>query len=245
MHFRLPKIRVHLFGYLFSPGWTATFATALLLPLLMSMGTWQLDRAAQKRAIEADFNRRAKIMLIGDLKDFHNTALRYQALQVSGHFDNDHTIYIDNKTYQQRHGVHILTPFILANENKVILVNRGFMTVTDRHQLPFPLKITGQRTLTGLISFPSKPFLLKKEAWNKQWPLLAQGIDLQDIEGKLKAALLPFILLQNSADESALIQDWHPVNFPSYRHTGYAVQWFALALTLLIIYLRLNLKKVK
>lgn len=243
MYFRLPKIRVHLFGYLFSPNWAATLATMLLLPLLLHMGFWQLDRAAQKRALERDFNHRSKTMTLNDIKLFPDSMLRYQVLQVRGHFDNSQIIYVDNKSYQHHYGVEVLTPFILDGSNKVLLINRGFAAVKDRHQLPQVPKIIEERTLTGLIFFPAKPFLLKKEVWDQKWPMMIQGIDLNDLSHKIKGDLLPFILLQKSNDESLLVKDWHPVNFPSYRHTGYAVQWFLLALTLSIIYLKLNLKR--
>jgi cytochrome oxidase assembly protein ShyY1 len=41
-------------------------------------------------------------------------------------------------------------------------------------------------------------------------------------------------------------RDWriNPPGFPPARHYAYAAQWFAFALTLLVLYLKLNLKRL-
>ncbi len=39
------------------------------------------------------------------------------------------------------------------------------------------------------------------------------------------------------------VRTWSPPGFPPMRHIGYAVQWFALALALLVIYLVTNLRQ--
>ena len=39
----------------FRPGLPATLFTAFFLPLLLALGTWQLNRAGEKRALFADF----------------------------------------------------------------------------------------------------------------------------------------------------------------------------------------------
>lgn len=244
-HIKLPSIRVHLFGYLFSPGWIPTLVTLLLLPFLISLGMWQLHRAAEKRAIEKDYRHQGQILAVSDLKDRQLKNLRYQKLKLQGAYDNDHIIYIDNKSYQGRHGFQVLVPFKLLNQPKYVLINRGFIEGGDRINLPGISKASGQKSIVGYISFPSKPFLLKKELWDGQWPILAQGIDLQIIAQQLKMEIYPFVLLQTDPDDLEFVRDWHPVSMPSYRHTGYAVQWFALALTLLIIYVRVNTRRIK
>jgi surfeit locus 1 family protein len=243
MHFKLPEIRVHLFGYLFSPGWIPTLATLLLMPLLLGLGFWQLDRAQQKRILEQQLTQTNIPLTLEQISSYPNVTLRYRRLQVSGHFDNQHLIYLDNKTYQHHPGIHVLTPFIVQGTNKILLVNRGFLPLLDRTHLPFVPTSTQPRNLSGIINFPSKAFLLKKERSATNWPLLIQGLDLKDLELKLQTPLYPFILMQENKDETNLVREWHQVNFPSYRHTGYAFQWFGLALTLIIIYLKLNLRR--
>ena len=39
----------------FRPGWKMTLFTALLLPLVLSLGIWQLGRAEEKREFESAY----------------------------------------------------------------------------------------------------------------------------------------------------------------------------------------------
>ncbi len=243
--FKLPSIRVHLFGYFFSPGWIPTAVTCLLLPFLISLGFWQLHRADEKRAIEKDYHRQGQILLLSDLQGRKLQNLRYQKLKLAGSFDNERIFYIDNKSYQGRPGFQVLMPFKPLNESKWVLINRGFIEGSDRKNLPSIQEVSGQKEVVGFIFFPGKPFLLKKEQWQGQWPVLLQGVDLKTIAQQLKVDVYPFVLLQIEPADPAFIRDWHPVSMPSYRHIGYAVQWFALALTLLIIYIRVNTRRIK
>jgi surfeit locus 1 family protein len=241
---KLPPIRVHLFGCLFSPSLVSTLATLFLLPVLIGLGMWQLDRAAEKKALEKEFANKMSSLSITAIQNVNDPHLRYRRLQVTGYFDNEHTLFIDNKTYHQKIGYHVVTPFIIPQQERVLLLNRGFIEIKNR-KMPLLKNVLGLHTLSGLIYFPSKSFMLKKEADNKvvHWPMVLQTIDLKHMEGLLDKHTYPFYLLLEKGDEQELVRDWHPVNFPSYRHTGYAVQWFLLAFTLIVIYFSLNTVK--
>lgn len=241
-HFKLPQVRVHLFGYIFSPDWLPTIATFLLLPLLIGLGCWQLDRAHQKKIIEEAFEKHQPVLSIKDLKQPFNALLRYRPVRVIGHYDNSHVILIDNKTYKHRPGVHVIVPLILEGSSKRVLINRGFLPLKTRRYLPHIEKEIGQRAIIGLVQFPNHQFVLKKEQFAETWPLLAQTINLPELEKVLHCPVYPFVLLQQSGDQNPLIREWKTVTFPSYRHLGYAVQWFSLALTLLFIYIKLNIR---
>ncbi len=237
---KLPRLRVHLFGYIFSPGWVPTLVTLLIMPLLIGLGCWQLDRAKQKRLIENDFASYHKTLSVEQISNPNDPNLGFRPLQVAGYFDNRHTILIDNKTYKHIPGVYVITPLVIPQSKTRLLVNRGFMAMNNRSQLPKLAKVSGRQIVTGFIQFPSKAFLLKKEQLEQRWPLLIQSINSSELVKVLQYPIYPFLLMQKNEDGSLYIRDWHPVNFPSYRHKGYAIQWFLLALTLLIIYIKLN-----
>ncbi|MBA2653690.1 MAG: SURF1 family protein [Gammaproteobacteria bacterium] len=243
-YIKLPRIRVHLFGYLFSPAWVPTLGILALLPLLLSLGVWQLHRAEAKKIIEREYAT-SKPILLSELNEPNNKLLQYKQLKVTGRFDNQHLFFLDNKTYNNQAGFQILSPFILADNKRVLLVNRGFLSVKNRNELPEIPASEGIRTLVGLIYFPSKTFVLKKEPVLYKWPLILQATDFAVIDKALNEKTYPFYLLIQTGDNSALIRDWKPVSFPSYRHLGYAVQWFLLALTLIIIYITLNTSRAK
>ena len=51
------------------------------------------------------------------------------------------------------------------------------------------------------------------------------------------------LVLLDPAEPDGYVRSWAPPGFPPMRHIGYAVQWFALALTLLAIYVVTNIGK--
>jgi surfeit locus 1 family protein len=244
LYFKLPQIRVHLFGYLFSPGWFPTVAMLALFALLTSLGFWQLDRAKQKRVIEQSLAKSATSLTLEQISNPHDRRINYQTLNVSGQFDTQHLIYLDNKIMKHQPGVNVLTPLIIPGRSALLLVNRGFLARPDRTTLPKVTTTANNRFLSGRIYFPSKSFLLKKDIPTRSWPRIIQAIDLNKLEQDLHRPVYPFILLQENKDDVNLVREWQIINCPSYRHTGYATQWFALALTLVIIYLKLNLRRL-
>jgi surfeit locus 1 family protein len=241
---KLPQIRVKLFGYIFSPGWLPTLLTLLLLPLLISLGVWQLHRAEEKKQLETEFSLPRLPLGIKELLHLSKQHIRYQRLKVSGYFDNNHHLFLDNQTHNHQVGFHVFTPFVITNNDTWLLIDRGFVAIKNRAELPQIPSVNGPRTVSGLIYLPSKKFILKKDQLTNNWPLLIQSIDLPLIQSRLPKPLYPFYLLLQNGDDVKFIRDWQPVNFPSYRHTGYAMQWFALSALLVILYLFLNFSKI-
>jgi surfeit locus 1 family protein len=240
---KLPLIRVHLFGYIFSPALLPTLGVLFFFPLLVTLGIWQLHRAAAKQVIEQEYLNQ-EITSIATLQNPQNRGLHYRRLQAKGFFDTKHVIFLDNKTYHQKVGYHVFSPFIVNKTKQTLLVDRGFIAINCRKTIPLiPPPPRGEQLISGFIYFPSRAFLLKKEIPQNHWPRIVQAINLEEIGKSLHKNIYPFYLLLYKGENSGLIRDWNPVNFPSYRHIGYAIQWFLLALTLIIIYLILNTSK--
>jgi surfeit locus 1 family protein len=53
------------------------------------------------------------------------------------------------------------------------------------------------------------------------------------------------LLLLDPGESDGYVRSWAPPGFPPLRHVGYALQWFALALALFVIYLAVNVRRVK
>jgi surfeit locus 1 family protein len=51
------------------------------------------------------------------------------------------------------------------------------------------------------------------------------------------------LVLLDPGEPDGYVRDWSPPGFPPIRHIGYAVQWFALALTLFILWVVTNLRR--
>jgi cytochrome oxidase assembly protein ShyY1 len=52
------------------------------------------------------------------------------------------------------------------------------------------------------------------------------------------------LVLLDPGEPDGYARNWSAPGFPPMRHIAYAVQWFALALTLAVIYVVTNLRRV-
>lgn len=246
VHSKLPICRVHLFGYIFAPGLLPSVVTFLLLPLLLFLGSWQLDRAQFKQNLLLQYQQRlqAQPLLLQQVNSSWQN-WRFYPLIISGHYDNDHSFLVDNKMYQHRPGYHVLTPFVV-DDNRTLLINRGWIPLENRKNLPHIKPINGNQTITALIDIPArKPFLLSHRSESNAWPRRIEAIELEQLAKELHTVLYPVVLLLSPDEKSGYVRDWQPVTLtmPPARHIAYAVQWFSLAITLSIIFIIVNTKK--
>lgn len=230
-----------------TPSFILTLATIALVVLFISLGNWQIHRGQYKNNLERQFNIQQKQGSL-NLSQFATTdpsQSEYAPIEVKGFYDNAHTFLLDNQIYNHRVGYMVLTPLIsqLPTQFPIVLVNRGWIPrLVDRNHLPDLKSVFGLQTLHGMLKRPSRSFLLSKSEEQIKWPLLIQSIDLERISRLLKQPLYPFIVLLDPKDPNGFERKWNVVIMPASKHYGYAAQWFALALTLVIIYIFLNVK---
>ena len=230
----------------FKPGIIPTIVFLLILPILLRLGFWQLDRAEEKRNLIELFkqqNELGPLSLTGKFKA--GAVLNYRLAQVSGSYNSNKLVFIDNKIHQGKTGVYVLTPFKLKNSEYSVLVNRGWVPMGfDRSLLPKVKTPQGELKLNGKLKIiTEKPFTVGNQFQsNEGWPALMQWINILEIEKKSELKLLPYIFLLDEKEQSGYVRNWKPVVMQPEKSTSYAVQWFALALALTIIYIVVNLK---
>ncbi|HEY9050628.1 MAG TPA: SURF1 family protein [Gammaproteobacteria bacterium] len=235
-------------GLEFKPGLIPTLTTAVFLYLLVSLGLWQLDRAEYKENLESIIDTRFKLSPV-DIQfapESFNDRL-YLPVILRGKYDVTHHIYLDNRVVNHIAGFDIYTPLILEN-GKAILVNRGWLKQgRTRQNLPEFATDSEFRTFTGILALPPSPGLILSSQVNdlKKWPAIMQYIDIKHIESALSYSIDPMILILDSNDASSFHQEPIKFNTNSTKHTAYAIQWFALAVTLSIIYLVVNTRRLK
>jgi surfeit locus 1 family protein len=240
---------VRIGGYEFQPAMWPSAAGALILALLLSLGFWQLDRAEQKRELLRAYGDRPTDAAIRIGNDFTlGPVWRYRRAQLVGRYDAEHQFLLDNRVQQGRVGYHVLTPLRLAQSDAVVLVNRGWIAQgATRADLP-PLPVPGgaELSIEGLIDFPSdKVFVLGEgEDRDPGWPKVLQQVRLDLHAQQLGVRLLPMVLLLDKDQPGGFVRDWNPVVVGPERHVGYAVQWFALAAALVILYVWVNLNRI-
>ena len=230
-----------------------TAAALLMLALLVSLGAWQLGRAAEKRELIARYAERAAEPPVeltpgsapADARRV--AALRFRRAVLEGTYLRGHQYLLDNRTHRGAAGYEVLTPLRDARSATLVLVNRGWVPLgARRSELPdltlpdIPVRVS------ATLADPPRPGLLLGETGYDEdtWPRVVQYVDLERISSELGAPLLPLVARLDPQEPHGYVRDWQPFyGIPPQRHLGYAVQWFALALALVVLCIYLGVKR--
>ena len=211
----------------------------LVLPLLVSLGFWQLDRAAQRIALMDSVEAaRTQAPLSVDDERLLDANDRYLPVEVNGRLDVARQFLLDNRVNGKVAGYEVLTPLIYK-PGKAVLINRGWLPVgQSRAQKPdvsVPASVAESVTLSGLAVVPPERFTLGEALQSgDDWPRLLQFEDFENIAAQLDLELLPRVL-QPGQLEWGFQALWTPLEKGPEKNYAYALQWFALAATLFII----------
>jgi surfeit locus 1 family protein len=233
---------------IFSLRWILTTLLVIAAVIVMvRLGFWQLDRLAQRRAINAQHLRVMSLPPL-DLNQAHSSnellAAIYQNATVSGHYDESGQVLLRNQVWENLPGYHLLTPLVIDGGQQAVLVDRGWIGLdqTSAEQLA-AYSQAGEVTVQGRL-MPSQSESGFGIAAN---PPLAQGqtrldawnrINLERIDQQVSQPLLPVYLL--AAPEESLPgqpqRSLPEVDLSEGPHLGYAIQWFIFAAILAIGY---------
>ncbi|WP_455218026.1 SURF1 family protein [Kaarinaea lacus] len=230
--------------YEFRPRLVPTLATLLLLPILIKLGFWQLDRAEEKRIMLAEFNQALQMPAV-NLNNLDNMQQLkpYQKVNVKGRYDTEHQFLLDNKVHNGKVGYQVLTPLRLEGRTQSILINRGWIPLgKNRNEVPQYTTPEQPVAVNGQVKFKLAETLqiVESSGSDDKWPAVVQWIDVEKFSAKLGYPLSPLVVLMDKQDSTGFVRDWFIKKVEPEKSTGYAVQWFSLALALVIIYLVTN-----
>jgi len=217
-----------------------------MIAMLISLGRWQLRRADEKRVL---FDAFASGTDATRLIDLGTPRLpRYQHIEAGGHYDQGRQILIDNMVDAGRAGYFVITPFALTGGGWV-LVNRGWVPLGASRAVRPTIPVAGDtRRLRGRAdNLPSPGIQMGiRGKLSPPYPVVAAfptHAELAQLLGESSWTRAADLVLLDPAEPDGYVRSWEPPGFPPMRHIGYAVQWFALALTLLVIYVVTNLRR--
>jgi len=219
---------------------TATFA------FLVSLGFWQLDRADEKRGIEASIKQAntGSVELIMEEGDLLNK--EYYEVRLQGKYLSDKQFIYDNQIVNQVSGYYVLTPYALDGQSKAILINRGFIPWNGRRDKLADIFIEQDaREVKVQISKPIKRMELKSTDSGIEFPVLIQSIDLEEMSEIAGVDFSNVIGLLDDNSQDGFVRKWEPYTGSIEKHIGYAIQWFLMALVLAIIGIRIAIKQRK
>ena len=216
--------------------------------LFMRLGFWQLDRADQKQAL-LDQQVAGQQSQVEITPQNAGKLPRYQRAKVTGRYDPAHQILLDNMpSHSGQPGYRVLTP--LETSAGWMLVDRGWVPWgASRSQLPDVQLGNEDRTLTGLLDeLPRAGLQLDTppaEA-SAPWPRVLNFPQQAALEQQLGHPLIPGLLLLDASQPDGFERLWEAhLGFSPERHIGYAVQWFALALVAVIVFIVTSFRTTK
>ena len=237
----------------FNPSLWPTLAVLLVLPLFLSLGFWQLDRAEQKRTLHHEFEERqgASVISLNKENTLRNdfAELHWQKVSIEGTFSREINILLDNQVVRGVAGYFVYTPFKLKEWDTQVLVNRGWVPAGDSRDKPPYIEVDKDvLQIIGSVKSPPKTGILLAENIVERLGkgiVRVQKLELAGIEKLLKLELLPYIIRMNPESPSGFVRQWVVPGSGEEKHLGYAFQWFAMATAIFVIYLILNIKRAK
>jgi surfeit locus 1 family protein len=232
----------------FEPRLFTTLLAIGLFAMLVALGRWQLLRAAEKRALFDSFAGAGAASAPIDLQS--PRVARYSRVAAVGSYDETRQILIDNMVDAGRAGYFVITPFALKGGGWV-LVNRGWVPLGQTRAARPAIPVAGDsRTIRGRAdNLPSPGIRMGVPApLAPPYPVVAAYPTRADAAQLLKESdwtSATDLVLLDAGEPDGYVRNWAPPGFPPIRHIGYAVQWFALALALAVIYVVTNFRRTK
>ena len=214
-------------------------AAVAAVVVTLSLGRWQLDRAAQKEALAQSIQTQGrKLALTASeiMQASPRDALVHRTVRLQGRWLSDRTIYLDNRQMQGRVGFFVLTPLQLADSPAVVLVQRGWAPRNFENRSALPAIQTPSESVVvegRMAPPPSKLY----EPGPSSTGAIRQNLDLTQFREETGLPLLTDLsVVQTGAASDGLLREWPEINLGVDKHYGYAAQWFVLAALIVVLY---------
>jgi surfeit locus 1 family protein len=215
------------------PAWLVWLGVVVAVAATARLGVWQLDRAAQKTAIEHSLAERQQMSALAGDELARNAeglaAQLHRRIVITGRWLPRHTFYLDNRPLSGRAGFVVATPLLIA-PGDAVLVQRGWAPrdPVDRTRVPAADVPPGDVRIEARIAeWPSRRLELSAV---EEGPI-RQNLDSAQLAREAGVSLRPLSLLQlaDAGERDALARDWPVPVQDVWKHQGYALQWFALS----------------
>ena len=213
-------------------GLTIAFSAIVGVAFTSALGVWQLDRAAQKVALQQMLDARGTLPeLPAALLASTATgaaAQHFRRVRLRGQWVQSATLFLDNRQMNGKPGFFVVTPFRLDDSTEAVLVQRGWAPrdFTDRSHVPEVPTSAGNVELVGHIAPP--PARLYEFAGSASGPI-RQNLEIASYSREAGVLLKPLSVMQDGTAADKLRREWPRPAVDVHKHYGYAFQWFALS----------------
>jgi surfeit locus 1 family protein len=235
---------VRLGAFAFSPRIGPTIGAAVAIALTLSLGRWQADRAQEKEARQALLEARMSetpVLLTGAVDS--PEPLVYRHVRAAGQWVAEGQIFIDNQIVEGRAGFHVVTPLRLEGRKEAVLVNRGWVARSgDYPRAPGVAVPSGRIEVAGVATLPPKRVLelsadtISGNVW--------QNLSIERYRNRTGNPVLPIVILADRPARGLMAVRERP-DAGIAKHREYALTWFALAATVLALWIVLNVRRAR
>lgn len=230
------------------PIMTAIFAVMMLALAVTCvwLGTWQMNRLAEKEALVAAVDQRLDADPVpapaaSDWPTLDLGAFNFQPVSLTGAFRYNQTVTVFTSLANARGpasgpGYWVMTPFVLA-DGGTVFVNRGFVpaefqaaAVTDAEGDENQVTITGVLRPSEAAGFMTpEPDSSNRTEWVRDTTRLAAMVD------PALAPVAPFYVDMPAGAPGQLPQGGETVVDFSNNHLGYAYTWYGFAIVAIVM----------
>jgi len=204
------------------------------VPITISLGLWQIQRAEEKNIIIANYDD----LLVSPTIELERDRIykNWQPIKASGSF-KDLVIYEDNAILNGKAGFKVYQLFEIS-DGSLIFVHRGFVPRNMiKNDLPIINVPKGKKELVGtVLKKENNSFVKNIEESDAR---IIQEFDSGYISKKFNLEnniyLHNFLFNLNVRQEDKFDLIEKPVNMSASKHIGYAIQWFGLCVALIIL----------
>ena len=194
--------------------------------MLLSLGSWQLYRLNWKLDLISEIEKSLKINPVELSKSNNKNYLR---IKTSGTVDFDKQIYLYNLNNSGKPGFEVINPILIGNEN--YLINRGWIPFNKKDKAEINLINTNR--IIGTLKKQSKANSFKPENdIEKNYWFTLDRDDIFSYTGKKFSKYIIYLNGDYKTPEPKVIT----ANI-SNNHKKYAITWFSMAISILLIYL--------
>ena len=192
----------------------------------MSLGSWQLYRLNWKleliSQIESSLKNNPVELSKADKKN-------YLRIKTSGTIDFDNQIYLYNLNESGKPGFEVINPILIEGQN--YLINRGWIPFNKKNQSEINLVDSGN--IVGTLKTQSKAnsFKPNNDVEENYWFTLDRD-DIFSYTGKNFSKYIIYLNGDYKVPKPKVIT----ANI-SNNHKKYAITWFSMAISILLIYL--------
>ncbi len=203
----------------------SVFVYFIILTLL-SLGFWQIYRLNWKLELIEQIENSLK----NDPVELSNIEKKnYLRIQTSGDIDFDKQIYLYNLNDAGKPGFEVINPIKIGDEN--YLMNRGWIPF-EKKDLP-EINLVDQNQIVGTLMLQTKPSTFKPENdIEKNYWFTLNREDISKFTGRNFSEYVIYLNGDYKIPKPRVI-----TAKISNNHKKYAITWFSMAISILLIYL--------